>query len=143
MKLQNISRKYGSYFKFYYDNKGSVQEYNRHFENNEPEKIKDITVPYYEESLHIIYTYSTIFKYIIPAVVIIVSLFIKSYTLSPIIILVSYLIYLYLNKLWKITCNRYVFEMNASDYFINEKFHTNNITNLDELGEIYLQKIKK
>jgi hypothetical protein len=143
MKLQNIIRIYGSSFKFFYNNKGSVKEYNRFVENNEPEKVKDITVPYYEESLHIIYTYSTIFKYFIPTLSIIISIFIKSYSLLLIVVLVSYLIHLYLKKQWKITCSRYMFEMIATDYYINQKFHINKITDLNELGEIYLQKISK
>jgi hypothetical protein len=142
MKLQNINRNYGSSFKFFYDNKGNVEEYEKFVKNNEPEKVKNITVPYYEESLHIIYSYSTMFKWFIPILTLMFCFIIKTYSLLP-IIMISYLIVLYLRKRWKVICMRYLFEMVAIDYFINQKFHTNCITNLDELGEKYLQKFIK
>jgi hypothetical protein len=139
MKLQNIERNYGLYFKFFQKHRGDEKKYNELFQCQEYQKTKEITIPYYEELLHIIYSYSTLFKWVIPIQIIFFSLSTKWVLIPGILILISILSFLYLKNRWKIICRRYQFEMLSNDYYINQKYNTNICTDLNLNGIEYLQ----
>jgi hypothetical protein len=135
MELRTINRKYKS-LKFIRKTNYNKNEYEELLKKEEYFKMKDITISYCEEFLHVLHSYIYLIKNIIPILLLLIILFF-SFKLFIILLIITIISYFILLKKWKLIKKIYSFEITALNDFINEKYNTNVNVNFDNLGTLY------
>ena len=145
MELRQINRNYGfGNFKFIFEYKNYDHSYYESLlENGNYEKMKEIYIPYCEDRLHVTATYLFFTKYIFPILFLFTFFLFPKNELFQLIIpssgvLISFIANRILNRLWRIRCQIYSFEITAINDFMSKKYGGKFDSDFDRLGEMYM-----
>lgn len=141
MSFDQMKREYNSKFKFQNKFKFNADKYEKLLDQTEYTKAKEIFIKFSENKLHVLATYSYLFKligiFVIP--------FLIFTTINIIIIMLIMLIFILfsviLNKDYKYHSFIYYIEIQSLDYLLSEKYNQVFSTDLSDIGNKYIESL--